>query len=517
MANFNNKMDMPLTMVTTGAFPLDAKSYFESYADAEAAAAGAAEAGTEGKTYYFGQTLTVVEDGTATSYIIQPDCTLAPIGSGTNNGNNTSLPGSEGLTYIISEDETYATCTGMGSCTETDIVIASTYEGLPVTSIDSNAFYGCSSLTGVTIPDSITSIGDSAFYDCTNLIYNEFNNAYYLGNENNPYVVLMKAKNKSITSCEINSNTKFIHSNVFYNCTSLTNITIPDSVKSINYYAFSNCTSLTSVTIGNSVTGIGFSAFAGCSSLTSITIPRSVTSIGKYAFSGCSSLLQEENGVLYVDKWVVDYNTAITTVSLRNNTVGICDSAFAGCTSLISITIPNNVKSIGYGVFADCAGLISITIPDSITSISDYAFDGCTSLASVTIPDGVESIGGGAFRNCPTLISITIPDSITSIGYTAFRSCSNLTSIEIPDSVTSIGYSAFQSCSSLTIYCEAKSKRKGWHDSWNLNNRPVIWGYTGSVSGLPEYDATTDEGGFLRITSGVPAWVKLDAMENLIL
>jgi hypothetical protein len=110
--------------------------------------------------------------------------------------------------------------------------------GNSVTSIDSYAFLGCSSLTSVTIPDSVTSISEGAFGRCS----------------------------------------------------SLTSVTIPDSVTSIGYRAFGYCSGLTSVTIGNSVTSIGEKAFYGCSSLTSVTIPDSVISIYNSAFEGCTSL-----------------------------------------------------------------------------------------------------------------------------------------------------------------------------------------------------------------------------------
>lgn len=116
-----------------------------------------------------------------------------------------------------------------------------------ITSIGSFAFHGCSNLMGIEIPDSVTSIGNYAFSACTSLVYNEYDNAYYLGNENNPYVVLVKAKDKSITSCEINSNTKFIYGGAFSDCSSLTSIVIPDSVTSIGDEAFKWCSSLTDI------------------------------------------------------------------------------------------------------------------------------------------------------------------------------------------------------------------------------------------------------------------------------
>lgn len=137
-----------------------------------------------------------------------------------------------------------------------------------VSRLESYLFSSCVRLTSVSIPNTIEYVGAYAFDGCSALPYNAYDNAYYLGNEENPYLVLIKAKNTNITSCEINDG----------------------SVTSIGYSAFWGCSSLTSITIPDSVKSIGDSAFRECSSLTSITIPNGVTSIGNYAFSGCSSL-----------------------------------------------------------------------------------------------------------------------------------------------------------------------------------------------------------------------------------
>ena len=154
----------------------------------------------------------------------------------------------------------------------------------------------------------------------------------------------------------------------------------------------------------------------------------SITSIGSSAFYGCVSL---------------------KSVTIPNSVTSIGSSAFSECICLGHVEIPNSVISIGERAFESCNSLEDIKIPDGVTSIGDYAFSECSDLLSVTIGNSVTSIGDFAFYRCPNLEPVTIPNSVTSIGSFAFYECSYFDYITIPNSVTSIGNYAFANCEEL--------------------------------------------------------------------
>jgi hypothetical protein len=185
-----------------------------------------------------------------------------------------------------------------------EVIIPSTNNGLPITTIGENAFFQCYSLSSVTVPNSVTSIGEQAFMSC---MY-------------------------------------------------MTNISMP-SVTNIGAAAFLGCFLLTSAPIGTNVTTIGVNAFGMCFSLTSVTIPANVTSIGDDAFSDCTSLTNitvatnnpaycSEAGVLF-DKnqtllLVCPAGKVGTSVTIPKSVTIIEGDAFWACTNLTGVYFQGN-------------------------------------------------------------------------------------------------------------------------------------------------------------------------------
>ncbi len=288
----------------------------------------------------------------------------------------------DNITYWISnygDNEVYvshATIDGDGTVI-IPAVVSYNNKNYTVTGIRNETFRGCTSLTSITIPNSVTYIGWNAFSGCTGLTEIIIpNSVKVIENE-------VFCNCTGLTTITIPNSVTYINNGAFRGCTRLTETIIPHSVTEIGSSAFMDCTGLSSITIPNSVTYISWSAFENCTELTKITIPNSVKYIGMRSFSGCNSL-PVINNIRYADTYlveVVDKSQSLYTI--KDGTKFIGSNAFEGCTGLTSVSIPNSVTSIGDNAFKGCTGLTSISIPNSVTRIGNSAFEGCTGLEIV--------------------------------------------------------------------------------------------------------------------------------------
>ena len=150
------------------------------------------------------------------------------------------------------------------------------------------------------------------------------------------------------------------------------------------------------------------------------------------------------------------YNSApwryfgVKRIIIGDSVTTIGYSAFDGCSSLTSVTIPNSVTTIGEDAFSNCSSLTSVTIPNSVTEIGKYAFDECNDLRYIILGNSVTTIREYTFSGCSSLTSVTIPNSVTTIGSEAFSGCTNLKKVNIGKSVKDIGEYAFDYCTSIT-------------------------------------------------------------------
>lgn len=222
---------------------------------------------------------------------------------------------------------------------ETSIQIPETIDGGKVKTIGANAFADCSSLTSITLPQSLTNIENLAFARCT-----------ALQNINIP---------QDVTNIGVSA---------FLRCKSLTNITIPSGVTSIKTSAFAPCTSIKSIELPDHLVSIGNSAFTGCYSLESVVIPSGVTSVGEFAFSYCTSL---------------------ASITLPPSVTSIGDDAFQGCTSLETAFFPRSA-TLGTGSFTLNTAQIRYTKDSSIGDVMiDRVQTSESSRTSIEIPETI--------------------------------------------------------------------------------------------------------------------------------
>jgi len=395
--------------------------------------------------------------------------------------------------------------------------------------IGERAFAGCTSLSAITLPNSLKALSTGAFQNCstlesvtysselTELDYTCFYNTPFM--DNLPTEGGVKYMGTIALSYDFDSNVattspatltfregttliadNFIESlNYNYNDyrSNVTQLNLPSTLVRIGEKAFYN-SKVATITLPESMKEIEPEAFR-YSSISKLNLSESLTAIGDYAFDGikitslkynldgitgknifmnCKSLEKVTIGtkVQLLPEGIFSGCTALTIVKSEERTDGtsmdIGNSAFSGCSNLAKVTLPEDVVTIGDGAFSDCSSLKSFTTSESLMTIGVSAFFGCSGLTSFIMNEGLKIIGGDAFGGCSQIPTFQLPESIDSIGSGAFMDCSAITSLTIPVNTRGLGYGFIQGCTNLTelkVYFEVPPQNvPGYYDGVTL-------------------------------------------------
>ncbi len=307
-----------------------------------------------------------------------------------------------------------------------------------VSVIESKSFYYCSNLEKLTLTDNLEEIYDGAFENTPNLIFNEYDNGYYLGTANNPYYALIKPiinqaidfyahedtriiaydcfKGATIKNAYFNCNISYLPGGLFEDNVSIRKVVLPNTVETIGDYCFNSCENLYSINLSNNLKTIGQGAFGSCYSLKEIDLPDSLEEIGSWAF----------------------YKSGLTSIKLPDKIKRIRSSTFSDCLSLTNVSISRDCEYLGGYAFSGCKSLVSVNFNEVLYEIDHDCFINCSNLLSVKIPNNVQIIRGGAFENCAKLTTVILSNRLRRIPAFIFRNCYSLKTIVVKSKVISI-------------------------------------------------------------------------------
>ncbi|MBQ9728263.1 MAG: leucine-rich repeat protein [Clostridia bacterium] len=350
-------------------------------------------------------------------------------------------------------------------------------------SFDEYAFYGCTNIKKIVIPDTMTAIPAYAFYGCTNLM-----------------------------EVVYGANIESVGAYAFYGCSGLDNANLPDTVTTISTSAFEN-TGITSLTINN-VSYLGANAFAG-TLITSLELPATLTPIKAQTetmsntggfFKNCTELKTVTFNCELTDiyKSFFENCSSLESIEIPDTVLNIDNNAFKGCTSLASIKIPSGLKSLDDYVFAGTA-ITEFTFPGTVGSPGAFTFTDCKNLKKVVFEDGPKyfsyysnSNWGAAymFQGCTALEEVVLPETLQGLradGYNGGNGSifgalegyelPSLKKIIIPASVTTLKKNVFsQAPADFQVYCRGSEAITGL--KWDVGydeflTLPVIWDYEG--------------------------------------
>lgn len=395
---------------------------------------------------------------------------------------------SENLEYVKTSNTT-CRLKSIGNCRDTEIVVPTSVNKLIVTEIAGAAFSGNTTITKVTLPDTVTKMGGSVFLNCT-----------------------------ALTDVKLPKNVSGIEADFFSGCTSLVNVTLPETVKTVGSRIFKGCESLTEIVLPETVTKLSDEIFSGCRQLKRVVFSEKVKEIPQYAFYDCFALEEVDfpDGLTAIYDHAFGYCKTLKKIELPKGLKTIGISAFGSCYALTEIALPDSVQMIGRNAFAQCQAVTSISIGKNLTDVGQYAFRDLVNLQTLyynaiecefwlgeanltngvfervgingdgvrvtigksvkTIPDSFlspDDSGGGsmyvpkiisvefeegcactkienhAFLRLNLLQEIRLPNTVETIGKGAFMDCVALTGLRLPNSIKSLGEGLLQGCTAL--------------------------------------------------------------------
>ncbi|MCX4313549.1 MAG: leucine-rich repeat protein [Clostridia bacterium] len=384
--------------------------------------------------------------------------------------------------------------------------------------IRDNAFYGCTLLATITIPDTVEKVGSWTFRNTG--LFASSSGAVYADNwlvdckpdiggtldvaEGTVGIAVYALQNAKFDAVNIPNSVKSIGRGAFSGCANLVSVTLPEGLKRIEDYTFYNCHMLAIDGLPVGVEYIGRSAFYKCNMLgtekcadgdqenASFTIPAAVKEIGAFAFYGCGAEEYDEesgetklygartleigNGVTTVGEKAFSHFVSLRSVSIGDGLKTLPTRMFYRCENLKSVKFGANVETVGERAFYGCAALEAVALPNSVAAVEKYAFYNCEGLKSLEL-GGVTTISDYAFGGCKSLETVVLSEKVRSLGKQAFRG-TVLKSVILPATLETMDAYVFYGCNDLTVYVESDKDGEGWNTRWNASYCPTVYGAT---------------------------------------